>query len=254
MLQKLSTVFLTLYTLIVTYVVLSFFFGAEYQAFLTPLSTLIAFTFAVDHSLQRLGRSKALLLLAVTAGVSLLFECVGVATGLVYGPYSYTDRLGMKVFDLVPLIIPVAWFMMSYPSFIITSRIVPARQNIFAWRVGFAAVGALVMTSWDIAMDPMMVAADHWIWQNPGPFFGIPLQNYWGWWLTIFAAFLLFLAVAKITPASLQTTDRGFDRQAVLSYTIAGLSTILVCLQTGLEDPALAGFFAMAPWVIAALK
>jgi len=252
--KKLSSIFLTLYTFIVTYVVLSFFFGVEYQGFFTPLSTLLAFSFALNHGIERLGRGKALLLLGVTAGISLLFECVGVATGLVYGPYAYTERLGVKVLGLVPLIIPVAWFMMSYPAFIITSRVVKPQENVWAWRVSFAAVGALVMTAWDVAMDPMMVAAGHWVWQNPGPFFGIPLQNYWGWWLTIFVAFLTFLTVAKITPDSLRSLDNGYDRQAVLSYGIAGLSTVLVCLQVGLEGPALAGFFAMAPWVILGLN
>ncbi len=254
LLKRLSSLFLTLYTLIVAYVVLTFFFGAEYQAFLTPLSTLMAFTFAVDHGIQRLDRRRALLLLAVTAGVRLLFECIGVATGWIYGPYAYTDRLGFKFLGLVPLIIPVAWFMMSYPSFIITSRILKPLPNLAAWRLAFAALGALVMTAWDVAMDPMMVAAGHWVWQNPGPFFGIPLQNYWGWWLTIFVAFLAFLVIGRVSPASLETTDRTFERQAVLSYTIAGLSTVLVCLQNGLGGPALAGFFAMAPWVLLGLR
>jgi uncharacterized membrane protein len=164
--------------------------------------------------------------------------------------YHYTDKLGYKFLGLVPLLIPIAWFMMSYPSFIIATRLIPGRKNIWAWRLSVAAVGAVIMTAWDLAMDPMMVAGDHWIWEKPGAYFGIPLQNYWGWWLTIFVAFLLFLWLGRLTPEKLATSDRRFERQAVILYAITGLSTIIVCLQIGLGGPALVGVFAMLPWVV----
>lgn len=248
-LKKLSWILLTFYALVVGYIVLSFFFGIEFQPFFTPFATTLAFIFAVDHSSTRLGWKKALLLLVVTFAVSLTFESVGVATGWVYGAYHYTDKLGYKFLGLVPLLIPIAWFMMSYPSFIIATRLIPNVKKIWLWRLSVAAVGAVIMTAWDLAMDPMMVAGEHWVWEEPGAYFGVPLQNYWGWWLTIFVAFLLFLVLGRLTPEKLETTDRRFERQAVLSYAITSLSTIIVCLQIGLEGPALVGLFAMLPWV-----
>jgi uncharacterized membrane protein len=249
-LYKASTILLALYAIIVAYIVLGFFFGIEYRPFFTPFSTMILFIFAVDHSSQRLGWKRALLLLGCTFIVSLVFESVGVATGWVYGGYAYTDKLGYKFLGLVPLLIPIAWFMMSYPSFIIANRLLPDGKNIWTWRLSVAAVGAVVMTAWDLAMDPMMVAGEHWVWEEPGAYFGIPLQNYLGWWLTIFVAFLLFLILGRLTPAKLATSDLRFERQAVVSYAIAGLSTIIVCLQIDLGGPALAGLFAMLPWAV----
>lgn len=249
-LRKFSSVLLTLYAIVIAYIVLGFFLGVEYRPFFTPFSTLLLFIFAVDHSSQRLGWQRVLLLLGCTFVVSLFFESLGVATGWVYGDYSYTDKLGYKFLGLVPLIIPVAWFMMSYPSFIIANRLIPAGSRLWAWRLSVAAIGAVIMTAWDLSMDPMMVAGEHWTWHEEGLFFGIPLQNYWGWWLTIFVVYLLFLWIGRLTPAKLATDDPGFERQAVLSYAIAGLSTVVVNLQVGLGGPALAGFFAMLPWVI----
>jgi uncharacterized membrane protein len=253
-LKKVSTILLTVYGLVVAYIVLGFFFGIEYRPFFLPFSTMLAFIFAVDHSSQRLGWKRALLLLGLTFAVSLTFESVGVATGWVYGDYHYTDKLGYKFLGLVPLLIPIAWYMMSYPSFIIANRLIPGGKNIWAWRLSVAACGAVIMTAWDLAMDPMMVAGEHWIWEEPGAYFGIPLQNYWGWWLTIFVAFMLFLVLARFTPEKLETADRRFDRQAVLSYAITSLSTIIVCLQIGLQGPALVGLFAMLPWVVMGWK
>jgi uncharacterized membrane protein len=248
--RKISSILLAIYSLLMVYIILGFFFSIGYQPFFTPLSTLIAFLFAVDHSSQRLGWRRALLLLGLTFGVSLFIESVGVATGLIYGPYHYTDKLGYKFLGLVPIIIPLAWFMMSYPSFVIASRILPKMRNIWAWRLCVAAAGAVIMTAWDLAMDPMMVAGEHWVWEEPGAYFGIPLQNYWGWWLTIFVTFILFIILGRLTPEKLATSDQRFERQAVLLYAIVGLSTVIVCLQIGLGGPALAGLFAMLPWAL----
>ncbi len=105
------------------------------------------------------------------------------------------------------------------------------------------------MTAWDLAMDPMMVAGNHWVWEQPGAYFGVPLHNYWGWWLTIFVTFLVFLAVSRAKPTSALGED-AFTRVAILSYAVTGCSSILADFEFGLAGPALAGIFAMLPWVI----
>jgi len=109
--------------------------------FLTPVSTLVGFTFALLHAGQREGWRRALRLLALVFAVSLLFESVGVATGLVYGPYHYTNKLGSLFLGLVPYLIPVAWFMMSYPSFVIADRLIPANWKRWQRILSVAAVG-----------------------------------------------------------------------------------------------------------------
>ena len=253
-LRKLSNTLLILYALIVTYSVVSIFLGVGYQPMLMPLATLLAFAFAIDHGSQRLGWRRALLLLGLTFGISLLFESVGVATGWVYGGYHYTEKLGSKFLGLVPLIIPAAWYMASYPSFIIAARVVPVLQNLHTWRLAVAGVGAVVMTAWDLAMDPMMVAGEHWVWEVEGAYFGIPLHNYAGWWVTIFVVFTLFLYLARVTPENLAAVDRYFERQAILIYAILCVSTVAVDLQQGLGGPALAGLFAMGPWAVMAWR
>jgi len=243
---------LIIYALLTTYTLVSLFVGVPYHSFFTPLLTLLAFIFAILHSYQNLGWKKALLLLVLTFAVSLLFECVGVATGWVYGPYHYTNKLGPKFLGLVPLLIPVAWFMMTYPSYVIARYLVPVIKNAWMWRLWVAALGTVVMTAWDLAMDPMMVAGGHWVWEQPGAYFGVPLQNFLGWWLTIFITFLLFLFLARIKsePA---TTSIVFKPLAVWSYAITGFSSVLADFEFGLDGPALVGIFAMLPWVVISL-
>ncbi len=246
---KLTRLILAVFIVLTIYNLVSLYAGMPYQPFFTPLLTLLAFTFALQHGSQNLGWKRTLLLLFLTFAISLLFECVGVATGRIYGGYYYTDKLGYKFLGLVPLIIPVAWFMMTYPSYVIATRVVPAFKSTWIWRLAVAGVGALVMTAWDLVMDPMMVAGDHWVWEEPGAYFGIPLQNFLGWWLTTFVTFWLFLTLARIIPKQDRSND-SFIQLAIWSYAIVGLSTILTDFLFGLDGPAMVGIFAMLPWVL----
>lgn len=252
-LRNVSVFLLVLYAVITSYSVLSISVGAGYNLVLLPLSAITAFSFAVLHGVQRLGWKALLLLLVSTVVISLAFESIGVATGAIYGSYHYTDKLGPKFLDLVPYLIPVAWFMVSYPAFILAVRLVPARSNVWVWRILVAAAGAAAMTAWDLAMDPMMVAGGHWIWDQAGEYFDIPVQNFWGWWLTIFVAFLFFLAVGRVKPEQVRIqdhSDHSFDQLAILSYGLAGLSSIVMDFQIDLAGPGMVGIFAMAPWAV----
>lgn len=254
-LRKATILLFAVYAVTISYSVLAGFAGLPYPLWLTPLNTLLGFTFALLHAAQWLGWRRSLLLVGLTFAISLLFECVGVATGLVYGPYHYTERLGIKFLGLVPLLIPVAWFMMMYPSYVIATWLLPTRWKPAAWRLGVAVVGALVMTAWDVAMDPLMVLGGHWVWDVKGAFFGVPLQNYWGWWLTTFVTFALFAWLANQGVRSRPALDGmglSFSRLALAGYALIGLSTVINSLRAGLGGSALAGLFAMLPWMMMA--
>jgi uncharacterized membrane protein len=250
-LRKLTFLAFLVFTSAVFYTTLeASFFGVHFPPFVTPLITLLCFLFALLHSIDHFGWKHSLLLLGLTFTISLLFECIGVATGKIYGPYHYTDLLGPKFLRLVPLLIPAAWFMMMYPSFVITARLIPVQWKGGTRLVGTAAVGALVMTAWDLVMDPLMVAGGRWVWDVKGAYFGIPLQNYWGWWLTTFITFTLFLLLRGTSPAKNESYSDWFDQLAVASYLIIGLSNIIFMTSSDMGGPGLVGLFAMLPWVL----
>jgi putative membrane protein len=251
-LKRLTLVLFFVYTLITIVAAVRVLVGSPNPAWVTPVATLACFIFASLHAEQTLGWREALTLLGLCFGISLLFESLGVATGLVYGPYHYSASLGPKFLGLVPFLIPLAWFMMMYPSFLIARALVTAPLGRISRSISIAAIGGLVMTAWDLVMDPVMVAAGHWIWEKPGAYFGVPLQNYWGWWLTTFAIFLIFTLVWPSKAFMTSQQPFAWERWAYVTYVVTGLSSVVVAAAIQLSGPALAGLFGMAPWLLIA--
>lgn len=244
-----------LYTLLTIYMVAGPPPGLPGTRVVMPLTTLLFFGFSLTHAAWRLGGRHALLLLGLTFGVSLAFESVGVLTGWVYGPYHYTDRLGVKAFGLVPLLIPVAWFMMSYPSFVLAETLAGAGPDGSAKRAAWMALlSAMIMTAWDLGMDPAMVAAGHWVWEVEGAYFGIPVHNYAGWLATTFCIYLLYrLIAARHRPRPWGTGGHGFESLPVLAYAVTWLSTAMVNLEIEQVGVALVSFFGMGSFALLGL-
>ncbi len=159
--------------------------------------TVFLMLFSFFHAWYALGWRHTLVFFALSAVISWILEQVGVETGLIYGPYHYTERLGIKL-GHVPLLIPLAWFMMIYPSYIIANLI--ADEHPIGTRgssgriVWLSFLGAMVMTAWDAVMDPIMSGPVHraWIWEKGGPYLGVPVQNFVGWVLTTWTVYLAY--------------------------------------------------------------
>ncbi|ACO33259.1 MULTISPECIES: carotenoid biosynthesis protein [Acidobacterium] len=155
--------------------------------------TLLFTGFALVHAAATLGWRRAATFFALAAAISWGFEEAGVATGWIFGPYHYSHMLGAEL-GYVPVLIPLAWFMMIYPSWCVARVLLPAPSATHR-RLPFLAaqslMAAMVVTAWDVVMDPGMARGGNWIWEKGGPYFGVPLQNYAGWLLTTFTIYLI---------------------------------------------------------------
>ncbi|MEM6254292.1 MAG: gamma-carotene 1'-hydroxylase CruF [Cyanobacteria bacterium P01_D01_bin.156] len=140
---------------------------------------------------------KALLAFLIPAiSVSLSCELLGTSTGLPFGEYSYLNGLGYKIAGLVPFTIPLSWFYLGISCYLL-ARGGLLKSNYGFFRHGTALVtGALLLMSWDFVLDPAMsqTAMPFWYWHTPGAFFGMPYQNFAGWFFTG----LIFMAIAAV--------------------------------------------------------
>lgn len=223
---------------------------------LTFFLALLPFTFAVLHASQTVGWRLALLLLFLTVTVSLFLESVGVLTGWIYGSYYYTPVLGPRLLGLVPYSVPIVWFTIAYPSYVIAEWLVPAGWGLWQRRLGVATVGAAVMTAADVLLDPLMIAAGGWVWTvngtvlrgSDGVFSGVPAQNYWGWCLTTFTILALFLWFGKVGPKHPLGKSTSFDRLVLFSHGVNGFAALGAALYMGLKAAALTGLFIIGLW------
>jgi uncharacterized membrane protein len=160
----------------------------------TACTVVLLFGVSAAHLVETRGIRRAFAMVAIAFTITLGFELVGVATGLVYGSYSYTDQLGPKVLGLVPIVVPVAWLMMLYPAYETATIVLPNMTGAVVQPVR-AVVAAFAMTAWDLSLDPRMVRDGNWFWNNGGAYFGIPLSNFAGWLLTACVIYALWQVI-----------------------------------------------------------
>jgi len=144
---------------------------------LTVATVIVFFLASVTHAAAHRGLGWAAGFVAIAAGGGFAAEAVGVATGRPFGRYTYTGGLGPEVLD-VPVVIALAWAMFAYPALLVGRRL--GGRTLAAW-----PLGALALASWDLFLDPQMVAEGHWRFADPTPALpgipGVPLTNYAGW-------------------------------------------------------------------------
>ncbi|MBE9062082.1 gamma-carotene 1'-hydroxylase CruF [cf. Phormidesmis sp. LEGE 11477] len=128
--------------------------------------------------------------LVVSTGAELL----GTSTGFPFGEYHYLSGLGYKMAGLVPFTIPLSWFYLGFSAYLLAYM---GLVGLGKLRVPSAiAFGSLLLTSWDFVLDPAMsqTTMPFWAWDQPGEFFGMPYQNFAGW----FGTGAVFMAIAAV--------------------------------------------------------
>lgn len=143
------------------------------------------------HAYVAFGRSFVIKFLTIALLATLVIEVLGVATGFPFGTYEYDpQRLGISVLG-VPLLIPFAWFMMLYPAWLVS-------RDLFKSRFLAIPTGALLMSTWDLYLDPQMVNEGYWVWFVDGiATKDIPLTNFFGWFLSTAVIFTLLSFALK---------------------------------------------------------
>ena len=200
---------------------------------LIPLLIVIPLAFALLHGAQRYQWSGIITFLVVCLVVSNLLENTSILTGFPFGHYYYSSGLGPKLF-LVPLVIGVAYFSTGYLAWTLATILVGGLRRGSSALTTFAVpfIAAFLMVFWDLCLDPTASTVHHtWIWEQGGGYFGVPLTNYLGWFLTVYVFFQLFALFLRYRNAGPEETQPlSYFAQAVLMYGVIGLSFVLTYL------------------------
>ena len=211
--------------------------------------TIVFVLFSLVHCAVLEGQKRTAYFFAISAFISYVLEEAGVRTGFIYGHYHYNNMLGPKL-GSVPIIIPLAWFMMIYPSWRVAGVLARSiNSDSLLGRSTKALIAAMVMTAWDMVMDPGNTAAGLWVWEQGGIYFGVPRQNYLGW---IFTTFLIYWTMSILSHGKQQRAiaDRGFSVLPIIVYALYAVRYIAADRVPALQLVAL---FAMGMSALLAL-
>jgi putative membrane protein len=136
----------------------------------TPLNLLI--TIVVFYKVNQDFSSKFIILSILVFLIGFSVEAIGVATGVLFGNYTYGTPFGFKIFE-TPITIGINWLFLALSTYGIV-------QSFTKKTILLIIIPPLLMTSLDFLVEPVAMKLGFWSWENNH----IPLQNYIMWFVT----------------------------------------------------------------------
>jgi putative membrane protein len=198
------------------------------------LHVLSALAFALVHGAKVYGRRGILTFLLICVVIGNLIENLGVLTGFPFGRYHFTDVMGPKLF-VVPILLGLAYIGMGYVSWTVARVILgDAGEPLAGSRlVTRPLVAAFIMVAWDFSQEAVWANFVHaWKWHEGGPFFGVPLTNFVGWYLTVYLIYQTFALTVRGKP---MPVGSQCWLTAVLFYGVSALGNLLVPAPAGVS-------------------
>lgn len=189
--------------------------------------------FALVHGRILYGTKGIATFTAYCLGIGCIAESASLVTGFPFGHYHFTAAMGPKLFD-IPILLALAYLGIGYVSWILAVLILGYRNlPIRGTRLASTPLlASLIMLAWDVAMDPDWSTLDRiWIWHSGGAYFGVPLSNFVGWFLTAFLYYLAFALYCRTKTISSQPTSQVFWGLPILLYIICALGNLLILRQ-----------------------
>lgn len=178
-----------------------------------------------------IGARKTVAVLIILGILPVAIEGLAILTGVPYGYFRYSERMGFLLYDMVPLSLAFGYLPILLGSITVASQI-----DSYS-RFRFTVIGTIINLLIDLVLDPASVSNEFWFWKNPGWYYGVPIVNYIGWIFTGFLYISIFYQIAgKKLPLSNKITSS-------LMYILSLWSSYL--LQKALYFPGLMGVFIL---------
>lgn len=213
-----------------------------------PYSIILTTLLLAGCMVRLQGTQGTLIFLALILAIPFASEFPGVLVGIPFGAYHYGTAPGPKVLGVVPIFIYLAWVAIVYPV-VITTTLAFGRLH-----PGLAVVDGAAATAWDVMVDPQAVQANFWSWDHPGPFYGIPLSNFLGWFGVVA---LTSITLRTLFPRTVKNTINAPLALAILPSLILLQTSVkyaVLAVHRGFPLAAALGTLALLPYVYLALR
>jgi len=180
----------------------------------------LAGALAFIYAIRKLGLKVGLFFSIIIMAFTMWAESLGVKYGWVFGAYHYEKDFGVQAFG-VPLTIGFAWVMVIFTSMAVFKSLLTLPFS-FARMISYAIVTSMLAVCMDLIIDPVaFVAKEYWIWEDSGPYYGIPNQNFIGWFSVSFGIQLILYCWITI---------RGNKEDSLWSSRMRWLYTMMIIM------------------------
>lgn len=168
------------------------FFPVNFNEYSLPLVSsisIVAFALPSYYFLIKNEKKKAILTIIAISTFAIIIETIGIATGFPYSEFFYGEELGFKLFGLTPWTVFFAFTPLVLGAAFYAKKFL-TKNNFSAKK--FFILSTLILVATDLILDPVAANLGFWFWVEEGIYYGIPLQNYFGWVLSGFIATLIY--------------------------------------------------------------
>jgi len=228
---------LWLSTLLLLYLIgriLQLFAGRVPNLIIVAFHVIPPALFAAIHG-ARIYRLRGILVFTgLCLGVATFFESASLRTGFPFGHDQFTNLMGPKISGL-PVLLALAWVGMGYLSWVVSLSLLGGENKPLSGRriVLMPLVASFVMTAWDLSMEAVWADVDHgWVWLNGGSYYGVPIGNFFGWFLTAYVFYQLFALYIRNRETIPSRTSHW--SLAILFYALCALGNLLMIAPSSL--------------------
>ena len=179
------------------------------------------------YLIRKTNPTKAITTILTLSIFSMVIETVGVLTGFPYGFFFYTPNLGPKI-GVVPWTVSFGWVPLVIASWTLTERLLKNQTSILKK----AIAGSVIITIFDLVLDPGAVALNFWFWSSHGAYYNVPISNFFGWILSGFIGMAIILKLLK---------NEKPNNNLLLTAFLGNIFWTFIAIMNGMTIPAVVG-------------
>lgn len=123
--------------------------------------------------LRHRGWVRGLVIIAVLGFFTLAYQLLAIKSGFLYQEFAYDLVLGPKLFGITPWVLAIIYPPILLSAFWLAHKFGQGARRILLTAVFFVCI--------DLVLETAAVKLEFWQWENPGPFYGVPLVTFLSW-------------------------------------------------------------------------
>lgn len=129
--------------------------------------------------------------------IAWMVEYAGETSGIPFGHYTYTEVLQPQIAGVVPLPIAFAWVTAVVGAWQIASlsqhSTIIVKQNP---KLLIGLITATLVLLLDLQIETVATLVHpYWVWDEAGPYYGVPITNFVAWWLIALLMTMILIAI-----------------------------------------------------------